>query len=62
MIANNGQEAVNQWLSVERGHYTIAIFDHVSCSPKGYFSNDIQVVDTLSNTTSLTTYPLFYYF
>ncbi|KAH7028699.1 hypothetical protein BKA57DRAFT_401487 [Linnemannia elongata] len=28
MIANNGQEAVNQWLSVERGHYTIAIFDH----------------------------------
>lgn len=29
MIANNGQEAVDQWLSVERGHYTIAIFDHV---------------------------------
>ncbi|KAF9096667.1 hypothetical protein BGX23_010727 [Mortierella sp. AD031] len=28
MIANNGQEAVNQWLSVERGHYAIAIFDH----------------------------------
>ncbi|KAF9120808.1 hypothetical protein BGW39_011070 [Mortierella sp. 14UC] len=28
MIANNGQEAVNQWLAVERGHYTIAIFDH----------------------------------
>ncbi|KAI8597108.1 hypothetical protein EDD21DRAFT_311281 [Dissophora ornata] len=28
MIANNGQEAVSQWLSVERGHYTIAIFDH----------------------------------
>ncbi|KAF9571424.1 hypothetical protein EC968_000639 [Mortierella alpina] len=28
MIANNGQEAVNQWLSADRGHYTIAIFDH----------------------------------
>ncbi|KAG0071329.1 hypothetical protein BGZ89_010956 [Linnemannia elongata] len=28
VIANNGQEAVNQWLAVERGHYTIAIFDH----------------------------------
>ncbi|KAI1310789.1 hypothetical protein EDD11_003666 [Mortierella claussenii] len=28
MIANNGQEAVDQWLAVERGHYTIAIFDH----------------------------------
>ncbi|KAF9107718.1 hypothetical protein BGX27_008637 [Mortierella sp. AM989] len=28
MITNNGQEAVNQWLSVDRGHYTIAIFDH----------------------------------
>ncbi|KAG0083595.1 histidine kinase osmosensor, partial [Podila epicladia] len=27
-IAGNGLEAVNQWLSVERGHYTIAIFDH----------------------------------
>ncbi|KAF9585105.1 histidine kinase osmosensor, partial [Lunasporangiospora selenospora] len=27
-IANNGQEAVNQWLAVERGFYTIAIFDH----------------------------------
>ncbi|KAF9985355.1 hypothetical protein BGZ65_011096 [Modicella reniformis] len=28
MIANNGQEAVNQWLAVDRGYYTIAIFDH----------------------------------
>ncbi|KAF9538483.1 hypothetical protein EC957_006716 [Mortierella hygrophila] len=28
MIASNGQEAVDQWLSVERGYYTIAIFDH----------------------------------
>ncbi|KAG0378264.1 hypothetical protein BGX24_004323 [Mortierella sp. AD032] len=28
VIANNGQEAVNQWLAVDRGHYTIAIFDH----------------------------------
>ncbi|KAF9202676.1 hypothetical protein BGZ49_007181 [Haplosporangium sp. Z 27] len=28
VIANNGQEAVEKWLSVERGHYTIAIFDH----------------------------------
>ncbi|KAG0012408.1 hypothetical protein BGZ80_011760 [Entomortierella chlamydospora] len=28
MIASNGQEAVEQWLAVERGHYTIAIFDH----------------------------------
>ncbi|KAF9985974.1 histidine kinase osmosensor [Mortierella antarctica] len=28
MIANNGQEAVNQWLLADRGHYTIAIFDH----------------------------------
>ncbi|KAF9167142.1 hypothetical protein BGX21_009518, partial [Mortierella sp. AD011] len=28
MIANNGQEAVDQWLSVDRGYYTIAIFDH----------------------------------
>ncbi|KAF9181697.1 hypothetical protein BGZ51_005252 [Haplosporangium sp. Z 767] len=28
MIANNGQEAVNQWLSAGQGHYTIAIFDH----------------------------------
>ncbi|KAF9110800.1 hypothetical protein BGX27_005869 [Mortierella sp. AM989] len=28
MIANNGQEAVDQWLSAEQGHYTIAIFDH----------------------------------
>lgn len=27
-IAGNGLEAVNQWLAVERGHYTIAIFDH----------------------------------
>jgi hypothetical protein len=30
MITGNGQEAVNQWLSVDPGHYTIAIFDHVS--------------------------------
>ena len=30
MIANNGQEAVDEWLSSEPGHYTIAIFDHVS--------------------------------
>ncbi|KAG0242856.1 hypothetical protein BGX31_011446 [Mortierella sp. GBA43] len=28
MIANNGQEAVNQWLTAKPGHYTIAIFDH----------------------------------
>ncbi|KAG0216028.1 hypothetical protein BGX33_000547 [Mortierella sp. NVP41] len=28
VIANNGQEAVNRWLAAERGHYTIAIFDH----------------------------------
>ncbi|KAF9958237.1 histidine kinase osmosensor [Modicella reniformis] len=28
IIANNGQEAVNQWLTAERGHYSIAIFDH----------------------------------
>ncbi|KAK3810035.1 MAG: CheY-like superfamily [Benniella sp.] len=28
MITSNGQEAVNQWLSVDPGHYTIAIFDH----------------------------------
>ncbi|KAG0042328.1 hypothetical protein BGZ83_000597, partial [Gryganskiella cystojenkinii] len=28
MIANNGQEAVDEWLSSEPGHYTIAIFDH----------------------------------
>ncbi|KAF9932793.1 histidine kinase osmosensor [Linnemannia zychae] len=28
VIANNGQEAVNRWLASERGHYTIAIFDH----------------------------------
>ncbi|KAI7823060.1 hypothetical protein BC939DRAFT_452661 [Gamsiella multidivaricata] len=27
-IANNGQEAVDEWLSVELGHYAIAIFDH----------------------------------
>ncbi|KAG0318985.1 hypothetical protein BGZ99_005349 [Dissophora globulifera] len=27
-IANNGQEAVDEWLAAERGHYTIAIFDH----------------------------------
>lgn len=30
VIANNGQQAVNQWLAVDRGFYTIAIFDHVS--------------------------------
>lgn len=53
MIANNGQEAVTQWLSVERGHYTIAIFDHVS------FLNDNQVVDTFSNTPLLTVCFLF---
>ncbi|KAG0094198.1 hypothetical protein BGZ93_007505 [Podila epicladia] len=28
VIANNGQQAVNQWLAVDRGFYTIAIFDH----------------------------------
>ncbi|KAG0343527.1 hypothetical protein BG004_005233 [Podila humilis] len=28
VIANNGQQAVNQWLAADRGHYTIAIFDH----------------------------------
>ncbi|KAI1314599.1 hypothetical protein EDD11_001942 [Mortierella claussenii] len=28
VIANNGQEALNHWLSAERGHYSIAIFDH----------------------------------
>ncbi|KAF9918514.1 histidine kinase osmosensor [Lobosporangium transversale] len=28
VIANNGQEAVDHWLSADRGHYTIAIFDH----------------------------------
>ncbi|KAG0250750.1 histidine kinase osmosensor [Mortierella polycephala] len=28
VIAKNGQEAVDQWLAVERGYYTIAIFDH----------------------------------
>ncbi|KAG0249208.1 hypothetical protein BG011_009509 [Mortierella polycephala] len=28
MIASNGEEAVNQWLSAGQGHYTIAIFDH----------------------------------
>ncbi|KAF9432390.1 hypothetical protein BGZ76_010878 [Entomortierella beljakovae] len=28
IIANNGQEAVDQWLAVEQGYYTIAIFDH----------------------------------
>ncbi|KAG0344824.1 hypothetical protein BG004_004141 [Podila humilis] len=27
-IAGNGLKAVNKWLSVERGYYTIAIFDH----------------------------------
>ncbi|KAG0053455.1 histidine kinase osmosensor [Gryganskiella cystojenkinii] len=27
-IANNGQEAVERWMSVEDGFYTIAIFDH----------------------------------
>ncbi|CAO3566998.1 unnamed protein product [Mortierella alpina] len=27
-IASNGQEAVEHWLAAERGHYTIAIFDH----------------------------------
>ncbi|KAF9280280.1 hypothetical protein BGZ68_007335 [Mortierella alpina] len=27
-IAGNGQEAVEHWLAAERGHYTIAIFDH----------------------------------
>ncbi|KAF9966739.1 hypothetical protein BGZ73_000863, partial [Actinomortierella ambigua] len=28
MITNNGHEAIQQWLAVERGYYTIAIFDH----------------------------------
>ncbi|KAF9429761.1 hypothetical protein BGZ94_009593 [Podila epigama] len=28
IIASNGQEAVKQWLAVDRGFYTIAIFDH----------------------------------
>ncbi|KAF9275997.1 hypothetical protein BGZ74_003787 [Mortierella antarctica] len=28
VIANNGEQAVNQWLAVDRGFYTIAIFDH----------------------------------
>ncbi|KAF9162424.1 hypothetical protein DFQ26_003553 [Actinomortierella ambigua] len=28
MITNNGHEAIQQWLSAERGYYTIAIFDH----------------------------------
>ena len=43
MIANNGQEAVNQWMSVERGHYAIAIFDHVSAD------KDISSLMTVMN-------------
>ncbi|KAF9579250.1 hypothetical protein BGW38_004569 [Lunasporangiospora selenospora] len=27
-IANNGQEALEEWLASDQGYYTVAIFDH----------------------------------
>ena len=49
MITNNGQEAIQQWLAVERGYYTIAIFDHVSFSePTTFRQKEICLLFSLA--------------